>query len=126
MEVQPASSDCSPHHSPASVNMVRYSTAVATARVRRLALALLLVALTAALIAPAGAQPPAPLLLIISVDGLRPDYVTAADKHGLKIPALRRLPKEGAFAEGVQGVVPTTTYPSHTTLLTGVWPAKPI
>ena len=32
--------------------------------------------------------------------------------------------KEGTFAEGVTGVVPTVTYPSHTTLVTGVWPAK--
>jgi len=30
---------------------------------------------------------------------------------------------EGAYAEGVTGVVPTVTYPSHTTLVTGVWPA---
>ena len=65
-----------------------------------------------------------PLLLMISVDGLRPDYVTAADAHGAKIPQLRRLMKEGSYAEGVVGVVPTVTYPSHTTLVTGVWPAK--
>jgi hypothetical protein len=32
--------------------------------------------------------------------------------------------KEGAFASGVTGVLPTLTYPSHTTLLTGVAPAK--
>jgi len=61
---------------------------------------------------------------MISIDGLRPDYVTAADAHGCKIPNLRRFLKEGAYAEGVQGVVPTVTYPSHTTLVTGVWPAK--
>jgi predicted AlkP superfamily pyrophosphatase or phosphodiesterase len=65
-----------------------------------------------------------PLLVVISVDGLRPDYVTAADVHGSKIPSLRRLMKEGAYAEGVTGVIPTVTYPSHTTLMTGVWPAK--
>jgi predicted AlkP superfamily pyrophosphatase or phosphodiesterase len=65
-----------------------------------------------------------PLLVIVSVDGLRPDYVTAADRHGAKVPTLRRLVGEGAFADGVEGVIPTVTYPSHTTLLTGVWPAK--
>jgi predicted AlkP superfamily pyrophosphatase or phosphodiesterase len=65
-----------------------------------------------------------PLLVVISIDGLRPDYVTAADAHGAKVANLRRFLKEGAFAEGVQGVVPTVTYPSHTTLVTGVWPAK--
>ena len=76
------------------------------------------------LVAAAAAQAPAPTVLMISVDGLRPDYVTAADTHGLKIPALRRFVAEGAFAEGVEGVIPTVTYPSHTTLITGVWPAK--
>jgi predicted AlkP superfamily pyrophosphatase or phosphodiesterase len=66
----------------------------------------------------------APLLVVISIDGLRPDYITAADVHGAKVPNLRRFLKEGTYAEGVQGVVPTVTYPSHTTLMTGVWPVK--
>jgi predicted AlkP superfamily pyrophosphatase or phosphodiesterase len=65
-----------------------------------------------------------PLLVMISVDGMRPDYITAADTHGAKVPNLRRFLKEGTYAEGVVGVVPTVTYPSHTTLVTGVWPAK--
>ena len=30
-----------------------------------------------------------------SIDGLRPDYVTAADKHSLKIPNLRLIMKTG-------------------------------
>jgi predicted AlkP superfamily pyrophosphatase or phosphodiesterase len=55
---------------------------------------------------------------------MRPDYVTHADEHGLHIPNLRRILTEGAHAEGVQGVFPTVTYPSHTTLVTGVWPAE--
>ncbi|HTQ98139.1 MAG TPA: alkaline phosphatase family protein, partial [Candidatus Acidoferrum sp.] len=67
---------------------------------------------------------PAPLLVLISVDGMRPDYVTAADAHGAKLPNLRKFLTEGAYADGVTGVVPTVTYPSHTTLVTGVWPAK--
>ncbi len=89
---------------------------------RRLVLALLLAG--ALLAARVAAQPPAPILVMISVDGLRPDYVTAADAHHLKVPALRALLRDGAFADGVQGVVPTVTYPSHTTLLTGVWPDR--
>lgn len=63
-------------------------------------------------------------LLLISVDGLRPDYVTKADEHKLKIPNLRRFLKEGSYATGVRGVLPTSTYPSHTTIITGVSPAK--
>jgi predicted AlkP superfamily pyrophosphatase or phosphodiesterase len=74
--------------------------------------------------AAVGQEKLAPLLVVISVDGLRPDSVTAADAHGAKIPTLRRMMKEGAFADGVTGVVPTVTYPSHTTLMTGVWPAQ--
>ena len=69
---------------------------------------------------PATAAP----LLVISVDGMRPDYVTQADQHGLKIPYLRRMMKEGAYAHDVTGVNPTVTYPSHTTLVTGVAPAE--
>jgi predicted AlkP superfamily pyrophosphatase or phosphodiesterase len=63
-------------------------------------------------------------VLLISIDGMRPDYVTKAEVHGLKIPNLRRLMADGTYAEGVVGVVPTVTYPSHTTLVTGVWPAQ--
>jgi len=66
----------------------------------------------------------APLLVVISVDGLRPDYFTAADTHGAKIPHLRKFLHDGSYAQGVTGVIPTVTYPSHTTLMTGVWPAK--
>jgi predicted AlkP superfamily pyrophosphatase or phosphodiesterase len=55
---------------------------------------------------------------------MRPDYVSAADRHGLKIPNLRRIEESGTHARGVRGVLPTVTYPSHTTIMTGVWPVK--
>jgi predicted AlkP superfamily pyrophosphatase or phosphodiesterase len=67
---------------------------------------------------------PAIPVVLISIDGLKPDHVLDADKHGLKIPNLRRLVAEGAHATGVTGVLPTVTYPSHTTMVTGVAPAK--
>lgn len=63
-------------------------------------------------------------VLMISIDGLKPEYITQADAHGMKIPYLRTLMRDGTYAEGVVGVWPTVTYPSHTTLLTGVWPAE--
>src|SRR5579872_7367556 len=68
----------------------------------------------------AGAAP----VLMISIDGLSPEYLLKADAHGLKVPTLRRFLIEGTYADGVTGVVPTVTYPSHTTLLTGVWPTE--
>ena len=63
-------------------------------------------------------------LLLISIDGLRPDYVLEADKHGLKLPNLTGLARDGSYATGVRGVLPTATYPSHTTIITGVAPAR--
>jgi predicted AlkP superfamily pyrophosphatase or phosphodiesterase len=86
----------------------------------RMKLASILFALGMLILDGASAAPP---VLLISIDGLRPDYVTQADKHGLQIPNLRRFLAEGTHAEGVTGVVPTITYPSHTTLVTGVRPA---
>lgn len=62
-------------------------------------------------------------VLMISIDGLKPEYITQADAHGMKLPFLRSMVRDGAYAEGVIGVWPTVTYPSHTTLITGVWPS---
>jgi predicted AlkP superfamily pyrophosphatase or phosphodiesterase len=70
--------------------------------------------------APAMAGP----VLMISIDGLRPADVIGAEKSGLAVPTLKRMMADGAYAEGVTGVLPTLTYPSHTTLITGVAPAR--
>lgn len=48
----------------------------------------------------------------------------AAPPPGLRIPNLRRLQAEGSYAEGVVGVYPSVTYPSHTTIVTGRLPAE--
>jgi len=75
-------------------------------------------------LAPAVAHAGRLPVLLISIDGLRPDCVLKADEYGLKIPNLRRMVAAGASATGVHGVLPTVTYPSHTTLVTGVSPAR--
>ena len=76
-------------------------------------------------VAPAASSTPAgPAVLLISIDGLHPSNVLEADRYGLKIPTLRRLLREGAHATAMRGVLPTVTYPSHTTMLTGVWPVR--
>jgi predicted AlkP superfamily pyrophosphatase or phosphodiesterase len=82
--------------------------------------ALLASALLAITPLPALAEP----VLLISIDGLRPGDVLEADKRGLALPNLRRFLTDGAHASGVTGVLPTLTYPSHTTLMTGVSPAR--
>ncbi|MCS7024497.1 MAG: ectonucleotide pyrophosphatase/phosphodiesterase [Bryobacteraceae bacterium] len=63
-------------------------------------------------------------VLVISVDGLDHRYLRDADQLGLKIPNLRRIIGEGEWADGVRGVLPTVTWPSHTTLITGVTPER--
>ena len=85
------------------------------ALVRRFFFVALLLAVVKAYAAP---------VLMISIDGLKPEYITEADAHGMKIPFLRTLVANGTYADGVTGVWPTVTYPSHTTLITGVWPAE--
>ena len=62
--------------------------------------------------------------VVISVDGLPPDLYLHPDKYGLKIPNIRRLRAEGSYAEAVEGVYPSATYPSQTTLVTGRWPRE--
>ncbi len=79
---------------------------------------------TLLLAAAATRSAPAASVLMISVDGMKPEYVLQADAHGLKIPFLRSMLSEGTYADGVTGVWPTVTYPSHTTLLTGATPAE--
>jgi predicted AlkP superfamily pyrophosphatase or phosphodiesterase len=74
------------------------------------------------LAAPAIAQ--AAPVLMISIDGLRPGDVLDADARGFKAPFLKSLVADGAYASGVKNALPTVTYPNHTTLITGVWPAK--
>jgi predicted AlkP superfamily pyrophosphatase or phosphodiesterase len=53
-----------------------------------------------------------------------PASYTEPDAHGLKIPTLRQLAASGAFSPGVRAVMPAVTYPSHTSMVTGVSPAR--
>jgi predicted AlkP superfamily pyrophosphatase or phosphodiesterase len=76
------------------------------------------------LLLPAAFYCAAAPVLMISIDGMKPESVTQADAYGLRIPTLRALMRDGVYASGVTGVWPTLTYPSHTTLVTGVSPAE--
>src|SRR5215510_7426761 len=63
-------------------------------------------------------------VVVISIDGMDQRYLSDRDKLGLKIPNLRRLIRQGQWSAGVVGVVPTVTWPSHTTMITGLDPAQ--
>ncbi|MCZ2153528.1 MAG: alkaline phosphatase family protein, partial [Bryobacterales bacterium] len=61
------------------------------------------------------------VVILISIDGL-PAY--AWQDQRLLAPNLTRLATEGVKAEGMIPPNPTLTWPSHTTMITGVSPAK--
>lgn len=63
-------------------------------------------------------------VLIITIDGLRPDSYLDPDEEGLKIPTLRWIVEHGAVSEGMTSVFPTLTYPAHTSIATGTSPGK--
>jgi predicted AlkP superfamily pyrophosphatase or phosphodiesterase len=75
------------------------------------------------------AAPPAPLpaaapgegvrhVLVVSIDGLRPDHLTPE-----LMPNLVRLREAGVSAAEARTVIPSQTLPSHTSMWTGVSPA---
>lgn len=58
-------------------------------------------------------------VVVISVDGFRPDFYLDTSWHANNI---RSLMGQGVYARGVNSVFPSMTYPSHTTIVTGVQP----
>ena len=63
-------------------------------------------------------------VMLISIDGLRPADVIDAQARGVDAPNLSAFVSRGAFASGVVDVLPSVTYPNHTSLITGVSPAR--
>lgn len=63
-------------------------------------------------------------LLVVSIDGLDHRYLQDRDQLKLHIPHLRKLIASGNLSGGLTGVVPTNTWPSHTTLVTGLRSAE--
>ena len=78
--------------------------------------------------APVGgaAQPAGPIrhAIVVTVDGLKPESYLAPEAHGLRIPVLQRLVADGASSDGARSVFPSVTYPAHTSIATGVAPAR--
>ena len=69
-------------------------------------------------------EPPGPIhhVVLVTFDGLVPDAYVHPDAHGLRIPTLRSLVARGASSDGALSVFPSVTYPSHTSMATGVSP----
>lgn len=60
-------------------------------------------------------------VVLITVDGFRPEFYLDST-YGMM--TVRQLMKQGVAAQGVDPVFPSVTYPDHTTMVTGVTPAK--
>jgi hypothetical protein len=54
-------------------------------------------------------------LIVVSIDGLRPD---AIEKFGAR--TLQRLMREGSYSLEASTIVPSKTLLSHTSMLTGI------
>lgn len=63
-----------------------------------------------------GIEPEFPPLLVISIDGFRPDYFERAET-----PALDRLVAGGLKADSLMQVFPTKTFPTHYSMVTGLY-----
>jgi predicted AlkP superfamily pyrophosphatase or phosphodiesterase len=63
-------------------------------------------------------------VILITIDGFRPAVYLDSEKEGVAIPNLKALAGTGSFAEGVVVAYPSMTYPSHTSIVTGVSPAR--
>jgi predicted AlkP superfamily pyrophosphatase or phosphodiesterase len=74
-------------------------------------------------VTPAAPASPVDHVVMVSVDGLLPASYLEPDAHGLAVPTLRLLARTGVAARGARSVFPSVTYPSHTTMATGVLPA---
>lgn len=58
-------------------------------------------------------------VVVISIDGFAAFYWTDPQA---RLPRLRRLAERGAVASGMEAVFPSTTWPTHVSLVTGVSP----
>tara|TARA_R110002049_G_scaffold993_1_gene7052 strand:- start:5074 stop:6411 length:1338 start_codon:yes stop_codon:yes gene_type:complete len=60
-------------------------------------------------------------VLLISIDGLRPEFYMDEEWD---TPTLKSLVKTGVYADGINSVFPSVTYPSHTTIVSGAYPRE--
>ena len=61
-------------------------------------------------------------LVVLSIDGMRSDLYRWNADYNLAIPNILEMVESGASADAVESVYPSTTYPAHATLVTGVPP----
>lgn len=70
------------------------------------------------LLVAGGAWPAEPIVIMISFDGFRHDYIDR-----FETPNFDRVAREGVRADGLIPVFPSKTFPNHLSIATGVRPA---
>jgi arylsulfatase A-like enzyme len=84
-----------------------------------LAVAVLWLATAVQWVAAATGAEREPIVLVLSWDGLRHDYPERTE-----LPALQRMIRDGARAERLTPVLPSSTFPGHVSLATGTFPDR--
>ena len=87
------------------------------AHLRRVLAALVLLVAACALQGLASQSAPKPILILISFDAWRWDYIDRAD-----VPHMKALAKRGVRSQGLIPSFPSKTFPNHYTLVTGLYP----
>ena len=88
-------------------------------KIRTILIGLLLSLLVTNRVPVTQANPPARRVVVVSIDGARPDALLVA-----KTPTITRLWKQGAYSFRAQTISPSTTLPAHTSMLTGISPDR--
>ena len=63
-------------------------------------------------------------LVLISIDGLRPEFYLPGSAWATNCPQLVKLRAAGSYAKAAIAVDPSMTYPGHASIATGVNPAR--
>src|SRR5271170_2951196 len=84
-------------------------------RLTRILAGLILLVLAGCVHAPSAQNPP--LVILVSIDGFRADYLD----RGLT-PNIAALAAAGVRAQSTRPAFPSITFPNHITLVTGLYP----
>lgn len=79
--------------------------------------ALLAIAIALVILLPLRAAQQSPIVILVSLDGWRWDYIDRAD-----VPNLKALAAKGVRSQGLIPSFPSVTFPNHYTLVTGLYP----
>src|SRR5262249_41511312 len=62
-------------------------------------------------------------VILITINGLRSDFVVSGESQRLNIPTIQSLRSKGSYAVGIESVFPSQTIPAHASMITGSLPA---